>query len=140
MRHGPGDALGDKTAADGRFEQGIAGKSIGAVEARARRLAASPKTLDRCTPGKIDRDAAHVIMRRRADRNRLGDRIDSGGVTKAGDCRKAARKIEVRHVPRVEKNPVARRQVPPDRARDNIARRKFGAGHAGHEAMASLVD
>jgi hypothetical protein len=139
-RLGPFDALGDKTAADSRFEQGVAGKSIAAVEARARGLAASPETFHRCTPGKIDRDAAHVIMRRRADWNRLGDRIDSGRVTKAGDRRKAARKIEVRHVPRVEKNPVARRQVPPDRARDNIARCKLGSGHAGHEAMASLVD
>ena len=140
MKRGPSYALGDKTAADGRFEQRIAGKSISAMEARARGLTASPETFDRCTPGKIDRDAAHVVMRRRADWNRLGDRIDSGGVAKAGDRRKAARKIEVRHVPRVEKNPVARRQVPPDRARDNIARCKLGAGHADHEAMASLVD
>ena len=110
------------------------------MEARARRLSASPETLDGCAPGKIDRDAAHVVMRRRADWNRPGDRIDSGGVTKAGDRRKTARKIEVRHVPRVEKNPVARRHVPPDRARDNVARGKLGAGHADHEAVAGLID
>jgi hypothetical protein len=137
---GSGDALGDEAATDGRLKEGIAGKPIGAVEARGRGLAASPETLDRCTPGKIDRDAAHVIMRRRADWNRLSDRIDSGRLTIAGDRRKATRKIEIRHDSRIEKNAVSRRHVPPNGASDNVARCKLGAGHAGHKATASLVD
>ena len=32
------------------------------------------------------------------------------------------------------------RHMPPDRARDDIAGRKLGAGHVGHEAIAALVD
>ena len=139
-RRGSLDALGDKTAADGRFEQGIAGEAIGAVEARARGLAASPETLDRCAPAKIDRDAAHVIMRRRADWNRFGDRIDSGRVAKAGDRRKAARENRGPARPARREKPGALRHVPPDCPGNNIARCKLGAGHAGHEAMASLVD
>jgi hypothetical protein len=91
---GPFDAFGNKTAADGGFEQGIAGEAIGAVQARARRLATSPKTFDRCAPGQINGDAAHMIMRRRADRYRLRDGIDTSRVAKARDGRKAARKIE----------------------------------------------
>ena len=72
-----------KTAADGGFEQGIAGEAIGAVQASARRLAARPEAFDRRAPAKIDRDAAHVIMRRRADGNGLRDGIDAGRVAKA---------------------------------------------------------
>ena len=41
---------------------------------------------------------------------------------------------------RVEKHPVSGRHVPPNRARDDIARREFGAGNTGHEAIAGLVD
>src|SRR2546430_3399255 len=79
-------------------------------------------------------------MRRRTNGNRLCDRIDSGRMAKAGDRRKAARKIEALYAARMEKNLMARRHVPPNGARDHVARRQFGAGHTGHEAMAGLVD
>ncbi len=134
------DTFGDEASADRGFEQRIAGETVCAMKSRAGGFAAGPKPFDGAAAFRIHFDAAHVIMRRRPDRDRLVRRIDAGVGAKRGDRGKARGEIEPLDVARIEKDAMTRRHVAPDRAGDDIARREFGAGHGRHKARACLVD
>lgn len=136
----PRQAIGDPSGANNRFEQRIAGKPIGAVQAGARRLAASLQTAEATAPRLIDLDAAHVVMGSRPDRNRPNGGVDAGNCARRGDNREVPRKVGAKRMARVEEDAVAFRHVPPHGAGDHVARRKLLAWCRIHEASAGLVD
>ena len=79
-------------------------------------------------------------MRRRTDRDRLRRGIDSRRAAEAGDRRKALREARADGLPRVEKDAMASGELRVHRARDDIARREFGAFDVGHESTPAVVD
>ena len=80
-------------AGHGGFQQRVAGQAVGAVQAGAGRLAAGPQPVDAMLrPARVHGDAAHVVMRRRAHRNRLRRRVDAGRAAGGGDGGEAARR------------------------------------------------
>jgi hypothetical protein len=103
-------------------------------------FAAGPQTVDGGPPGPVNQYAAHVVVRSGTDGDRLRNRIDSCVATQCRDGRETPRKVESLHAPCVEKNPMPRRDVPPDGTCNDIAGRKLGAGGPGHEAIAMSVD
>jgi hypothetical protein len=103
----PRQAIGDPSGANNRFEQRIAGKPIGAVQAGARRLAASPQTAEATAPRLIDLDAAHVVMGSRPDRNRPNGGVGAGNCARRGDNREVPRKVAAKRMARVEEDAVA---------------------------------
>jgi hypothetical protein len=60
-----GNAVRNLAGKDRRFQQRIAGKTVGTVEARDGDLAAGPESFDRASPGEVNRDPAHVVVRGR---------------------------------------------------------------------------
>ena len=74
-----GDIVGDAGAEHHRLEQGVGGEPVGAMRAGRGHLAAGPQPVDGAPPLRVGEDAAHVVMRRRRDRDRLARRIDAGG-------------------------------------------------------------
>ncbi len=105
------------------------------MQAGGRRLAASPETGDRAAPGRVDGDAAHVIMRCRPHRDRLARGIESGGVAARGDRREARGKALAERTARIEEDAMPVAEMPPDGARHHIARLELGG-----EALAGFVD
>ena len=88
----------------------------------------------------IHRNPAHVIVRRRPDRYRIGRGIDPCHLAERGNDGKAFCEFRSRMFPRVEEHAMSLRAAMPDRARDDVAGREFGAGLVRHEALAGVVD
>src|SRR4029077_15909751 len=96
---------------------------------------AGPEALHRAAAFDINGDAAHVVVSRRPHRDRIGRGIDPGHFAERADHRIAPRKILSGMGPRVEEDAMSLRTTPPDRARNDVARRELRARLVRHEAL-----
>ena len=101
-------------------------------------FADGPQTFDIGAAREVHLDAAHVIMRRRAHRDRLAHRIDARGTAMLRHAREM--RCEIADIPRIEEDAMSGAQLRPDSAGDDIARREFGPGDSSHETVAILID
>jgi len=103
-------------------------------------FAAGPEAGDRRPPLSVHGDAAHVVVLRGPDGDRLARRIDAGrpaGRRNGGEARGEA---VAKRAPRVEKHALALGSPPPDRSRDGVSRGKLRSGRLNHEPVAGAVD
>ena len=114
LANGPGvappDALRDPSRANDGFHQRIAGEPVGAMQPGTADLTACPQAVHRAAAFAVHGDAAHVIVRRGPDRNRIGRGIDPGHPAERADDGIALRKILARMFPRVEENAMSLRR------------------------------
>ena len=103
-------------------------------------FAAGPQAVHRAAAFDIHRYPAHVIVHSRPDRNRISRGIDPCHFAERGNDGIAFCKFRPRMFPRVEEDAMSFRAAAPDRARDDVAGRKFGAGLVRHEALPGVVD
>ena len=121
-----------------RFEQRVGGQAIGAVHAGRGALRRRPTGLaTRGAAARVGGDAAHVVVRRRRDRDRARapDRCRPSGSARR---RWGRRRGSARRWPRgIEKGAAARGDLGEDGAGDDVARRQLGARiDRRHEALA----
>src|SRR5262249_6998483 len=134
------DALSNPSRADHRLRERIAGQPVGAMQPGAADFPARPQALDRAAAIVIHGDAAHVVMRRRSHGNRIGRWIKAGHSAERMDHWIALREIPSRMLSRVKKHAMPFSEVPPDRARNDVARRKLCTRLVRHEALTGFVD
>ena len=85
--------------------------------------------------------AAHVIVRRRRDRDQIARRIDAGAAAVFVHAGEALRERRADRRARIEERAAPGCKLGEHAARHDIARRKLGIGvDAQHEALARLVD
>ncbi len=131
-----------RAAEDQRLEQRVRGQPVGAVHAGRGHLAAGPQAGQRAAPLLVHRHAAHVVVRRRRHRDRLG------GAGRARRARQVSNTVGKRSGKR---SPTASRasrytrlaglEPLPDRPRHHVARRQLGQlVLVRHEAPAAAVD
>ena len=137
---GAGDAVGNVAGEHGDLDQRVAGQPVGAVEAGAGRLATGPQPFEGAAAGAIDGDAAHMIVRRRADRDQRPRRIVAGCLAERVDRRKADREGLSDQGAGVEIDPVPEGEMPRHRPGHAVARRKLRSRQVGEEASAGLID
>ncbi len=104
---------------------------------RARHLTRGEQSGHRCTPVEIRFDAAHHVVRGRADRQQIAREIESGFQACCGNHRKPPVHVVCVKMAKAEKDRTA---DPPglehDAARDDVARREIGGGMvAEHERL-----
>ena len=127
---------------DGGFKKRIAGKPIGTVEACAGDFAAcagdfaaSPETFHIAPAREIHCNSAHVVMRRRANRDQLPRRIEARGLADASIAGKRAANAGPMLL-RASRKPGARGQLcRADRPGDDISRRQFRARNVGEKTL-----
>ena len=88
----------------------------------------------------IYRDAPHVVMGGRTHRDRLQGGINPERRTDSGDDWEMLGKVATERGSGIEENAVAVGLVAPNRARDDVTRRKLAARHAGHKACPRFID
>ena len=104
-------------------------------------FAGRPQAVERGAAVRVGRDAAHVVVRGRRDRDRLARRIDAGAAAVFGDGGKALRERRADRLAGIEERAASGLQLGEHAARHDIARRKLGlAMDRQHEALARAVD
>jgi len=109
------------------------------MEPRARDFAAGPESGHGAAAGRINRDAAHMIVNRGTDWDQLRCGIDTGGLARSGNGGKARGEPGSRLTPGVEKHLMAFGQASPDAARHGIAWSKFGARLVSQKTPPGIV-
>ncbi len=108
------------------------------MQAGAGDLAAGPQAGHAGAPGRVHGDAAHVVVRGRANRDRLRRGVDPRGAAEGVDRREMAR--EIRDAPGIEAHAAAGGEHAPNLARHHVARLQVAAREAGHHRGARAVD
>ncbi len=136
-----GDVVGDARGVDHRLQQRIRSEPVGAMRARGRNLAAGPEAVDRAAAAVVHRDAAHVVVRGRRDRDDLRGGIDAGGDAACMHGRKFLGEACTQRLPRIEEGAAPGRDLGKHAAGHDVARRELGERMARrHEAFAAGVD
>ncbi len=110
------------------------------MQAGAGGFADGPQAGERGAAMFVRGDAAHVVMRGRADGDGLRGGIDAAGLAKLGDGREAGFEALAQAGAGIEEYLMARDDLAPDVARDDIARGEFVAGNIEHEAAAGFIE
>ena len=103
-------------------------------------FAAGPEAIHGAAALGIHGNPTHVVVHRWPHRNRIGGGIDPGHFAERRDDRITFGEIRSRMGPRIEEDAMSLSAAVPDCARNDVARRQFGAGLVRHEALASFVD
>ncbi|MNS93624.1 hypothetical protein D3C72_1278090 [compost metagenome] len=123
----------------GRFQQGIAGKPVRAMQPRAGGFAGNPKARQRASASAIGGDAAHMVMHRRADRHEFAGGVYPCLPAEQVDRGETGGKARAERLAGIEKDPAAAQHFAVDGAGDNIARGKFRTRNISHETFAVLI-
>ena len=111
------------------------------MQARRRHLAGRPQAFHARAPVHVGCDAAHVIMRRRRDRDQLRHRVDPGRLAVGEHGRIRRRKAITDRLAAIEERAASGDDFFKHPARHDIARRQFRIGMMPqHEPLAGLVD
>src|SRR6516164_3515525 len=86
-----------------------------------------PESRKGAAPGRIDAHTAHMVVRRRGDRDGLTTGIDPGGLAAGMDSGKTFGKRRADRRPRVEERSAPGSELFKYAARDDVARRQFGS-------------
>jgi len=97
------------------LEQRVAGEAIRAVHTGASDLASRIQTAQRRPAIEVRSDAAHEVVRRRADRESIGRQIEPGPATEAGDDREPRPHIGGRQVRQGQEDAAGARGLGNDR-------------------------
>ncbi len=130
-RRATGHAAAAMPAGDGGFQQRVAGQPVGAVQPGAGRLAHGPQAGHGGAAIRIHGDAAHVVMRGRADR----DRRRGGSMPAAWQAAKMPGKCAANRAPRQAR--ASRNTRWPARMRAQTARLTTSRGSSSARPRAS---
>lgn len=122
-----------------RFEQGIACEVICTVNPGARHFTTGPKPRETGSTLHVDGDAAHGKVLRRRNRDWILPRVDT--VRQTQSVRLWKDPLVSRHDFRgVEPDAASMRDVAPQCARDNVARREVGVSNCSERQVRAAVD
>ncbi len=141
--HGPsGQGTGHAGAEHDALEQGIAGEPVGAVDARARGLAAGEQARDRGPAPDVGPDPAHHVVSGWRHRDGLALRLAAVARAVGVDRREPARELAGREMGGVQPHvtePVALHLLH-DAPGHDVARSQLGAGVVPcHERLAAMI-
>src|ERR1051326_8798750 len=91
-------------------------------------FADGPESVERGAAVRVRDDAAHVIMRRRCNRDRLRHGVDTGGHARGVHGWKTLRKSAADRLAAIEEHAAAARNLTMYGTRHNVARRQLRIG------------
>ena len=112
-------------AEDQPLEQRVAGQAVGAVHAGAGDLAGREQARHRRASLEVGLDAAHHVVRRRADRHAIAGQVEAGVAARRGNQRKPG--VHGRGIEVLQREEHAARRSAPSRARCARDTRSRGA-------------